>query len=359
VGIAGGGLIGRLLGFELARRGWGVSLFDRGDAAGRGSCTYVGAGMVAPSCELESAGRAISAMGMRSLEAWPGILAALPQPVYCRCEGSLVVAHPDDRHDLERLARRVQAASPNPEFLRVLGADGIGEYEPALADRFRTGLYLSHEAHLDNRQVLTALAAALADAGGVLHFGAEVTGVFSREIVTRAGRHAFDRVADCRGMGAQADLPDLRGVRGEILHVRAPEVTFRRPVRLMHPRYPIYVVPREDHVYVIGATALESDDAGPISVRSALELLSAAYSLHTGFAEARILETAADCRPAFPDNHPRILSRDGLLRINGLYRHGFLLAPAVVQAAVARLEGRVPPDGTEAWLREETAGSPA
>lgn len=353
IGIVGGGLIGRLLGVELARNGRDVTLFDRGDRPGRGSCTWVGAGMIAPSCELETAERDISALGLQSLDLWPGILSSLPEPVYFRREGSIVVAHPNDQQDLDRLRRRVRTASPHPEFMRELDSEGVRELEPELAERFRDGLYLSHEAHLDNRQVLASLAAALEQSGGTLQFGVEVRRVGPHEIEVNGDAHRFDQVVDCRGMGARDDLSDLRGVRGEIIHVRAPEVSFSRPVRLMHPRYPIYVVPREDHVYVIGATALESEDFSPMSVRSALELLSAAYTLHTGFAEARILETATDCRPAFPDNHPRLISGEGLLRINGLYRHGFLLAPAVVRAACALLENGAVPEDVKVWVRDE------
>ena len=78
---------------------------------------------------------------------------------------------------------------------------------------------------------------------------------------------------------------------------------------------------------MIGATMIESDEAARVSVRSAVELLCAAYALHPAFGEAEILELGADVRPAFPDNLPRMRARGASLHVNGLYRHGFLLAP--------------------------------
>ena len=83
---------------------------------------------------------------------------------------------------------------------------------------------------------------------------------------------------------------------------------------------------------MIGATEIESEDDSPMSVRSALELLSAAYTVHSGFAEARILESGAQCRPSFKNNLPKImLHKDHrFIHVNGLYRHGFLIAPAIV-----------------------------
>jgi glycine oxidase len=130
----------------------------------------------------------------------------------------------------------------------------------------------------------------------------------------------------------------LRGVRGEVIRVHAPEVSLSRPTRLVHPRYPIYIAPKPEHLFVIGATEIESDDMSNASVRSTLELLSAAYSVHSGFAEARIVEIAAQCRPTLPDNLPAVrLPAPGVMQINGLYRHGFMIAPALLDIALELL----------------------
>ncbi len=91
---------------------------------------------------------------------------------------------------------------------------------------------------------------------------------------------------------------------------------------------------------MIGATTIEREDDG-VSVRSALELLTAAYALHPAFAEARIVEIGSGLRPAFPDNLPRVVTGDARITVNGLYRHGFLLAPALAELTVAHvLHGR-------------------
>ena len=79
-----------------------------------------------------------------------------------------------------------------------------------------------------------------------------------------------------------------------------------RPVRLQHPRFPLYVVPRGDGVFMLGATQIESGARGGATLRSVVELLNAAYALHPAFAEAELLEIGCDARPAFPDNLPRI-----------------------------------------------------
>jgi glycine oxidase len=140
-----------------------------------------------------------------------------------------------------------------------------------------------------------------------------------------------DVVLDCRGYAAAGDLADLRPVRGEMLVLRQPEISLSRPIRLLHPRFPVYVVPRGDGVFMIGATMVESDARIGVTARSTMEMLSAVWTLHPAFGEAEIVEMGANLRPAFPDNLPAWRQDRGIWRVNGLYRHGFLLSPAVAR----------------------------
>ena len=149
---------------------------------------------------------------------------------------------------------------------------------------------------------------------------------------------------DCRGIAAADEIATLRGVRGERLLIRSHEIHLARPVRLLHPRHPLYVVPWGEGLYLVGATVIESEDVGPVTVRSALELLGTAYALHPAFGEAEIVETGAGIRPAFPDNMPHAEIRDGgrKILVNGAYRHGFLLAPVLAEAVAGYLAAKAP-----------------
>jgi glycine oxidase len=225
------------------------------------------------------------------------------------------------------------------QAVKVLSGAEIDAFEPALAGKFRHGVFLAEEAQVDNADMFVALAAALDQLGVVWHEQTPVLSLQEKRLQTEQGWQAFDVVVDARGVGAK-DTVSVRGVRGEVLTVDAPEVTLQRPVRLMHPRYMLYVVPRANYRFIIGATELESEDKSPVTVRSALELLSALYSLHSGFAEASIVKWSVNLRPALPDNLPFVGWKEGVLTLNGLYRHGYLLAPACVLQGVGLLEGK-------------------
>lgn len=329
--VVGGGLLGRLLAWRWMRQGHGVVLYAASDRAGRGSAAHVAAAMLAPQAEAVDATPQAVGLGRASLPLWAAWLAQLSPPVWWQRQGTVVVWHGQDGDLAQQFSRRLHRAR--------VGAwqawDGavLAVAEPQLAGRFARALYLPEEGQIDGRALLNALAAAL-EAGGVqCHWQT------TADAAALAGR--FDWVADCRGMGAKADWnagagSRLRGVRGEVLRVHAPEVVLNRPVRLLHPRYPLYIAPKPQQRFVVGATQLESEAEDAVSVRGSLELLSALYAVHPAFGEARVLEAAAGLRPTLNHDNPEIrcCPERRLLAVNGLFRHGFMIAPAVVEAVL-------------------------
>jgi glycine oxidase len=318
VAIIGAGVAGLTCALEFARRGVAVEVHERAPAGQVRGCSWFAGGMLAPWCEAENSGALIAALGEESLPWWHAHLAA------SSWNGTLLLAHPRDRAELTQFGRRTAR-------FECLGRDAISSLEPELAGRFSDALYFGDEGHLEPRAALAALSARLGELAVPLHYGS----------VGPLARAAGRVVIDCSGLAARAQLPQLRGVRGEMLILRQPEVRLSRPVRLLHPRLPVYVVPRGEGLYMVGATMLESDAECGVSARAALELLSAAYALHPAFGEAEILELGSAVRPAFADNLPRLTWVGPVLHVNGLYRHGFLIAPALARrAAEVVLEGR-------------------
>jgi glycine oxidase len=334
VGIVGAGVLGRLIALKGESLGWKVTLFDKGDEAGSDACSFRPPAMLAPYCERDVAEPLISDLGVEALKLWPDILRLTEGDTFFQQAGSLVVAHPHNRGEMAhyRASMTAKLSDKTDPFRPVTSAE-IAELEPQLDKQFQDGLFFPHEGQVDSRKALQALAKALKDKGIECRYGCDAPTMGAKQVTAGGENHDFDLVIDARGYGAKDDLPELRAVRGEIIRVRAPDVHLNRPIRLLHPRYPLYVVPHENGEYVIGATSIESDDDSPISVRSTLELLSAAYALHSGFSEARIIDMSVGLRPAFPDNMPRIYCEDGLLRVNGLYRHGYLISPKIAELA--------------------------
>jgi glycine oxidase len=313
VAVIGAGIAGAWQALLFAQAGHAVTLHERSSEAMTQSTSYWAGGMLAPWCEAEASEPVISRLGIRALDLWREHFPKTP------FNGSLVVAHSRDRADFERFAKLTSGH-------RRLDAAAIGEIEPSLEGRFREGLFYADEGHVEPRRMLPELHERFTAAGGTIRFNSE------------ADPEQLDGIViDCRGLAARDTQPELRGVKGEMIIVETGEVELARPVRLIHPRWPLYVIPRGDGRFMLGATSIEAEDTG-VSVRSALELLGAAYAVHPAFAEARIVEFGSGLRPAFPDNLPRIAVHNGKIAVNGLYRHGFLLAPALAELTLGYIE---------------------
>ncbi len=374
IAIVGAGLLGRLIAWRLfeenPEKPLSITLIDK-DVSGTSSAAYVAAAMVAPMSELIESESVVADKGFHALDIWQQWSDQLQQTyqkdiAYSR-RGSLVVAHHADRGDLNRFVRSLTADLEKTKIpqsaLKHCQREELRKLEPALLENFSEAYWLEQEGVLDNHGLIDSLYAVLKSKGArfveqVLTeqdlvclssisnynsaFGLERhdENVFSVDELNQA-----DLIINCLGFLGKSSLPQqcksFRGVRGEVLRVKAYEVDLSRPVRLMHPRYQLYIAPKPNHEYVIGATQIESESEHPITIRSSMELLSALYSVDKGFAEAEVLASDARCRPAFSDNLPAIAlsesfddvdsTRPKILSVNGLYRHGYLLSPVVVQ----------------------------
>lgn len=327
IGIAGAGLLGRLLAYQLARAGHRVEVFDPAPhAEARGAAGWTAAGMLSPVAELECADERVFALGLRSLDLWPQIVAALDVPVELRVDGSLLLAHRGDEGTAQRTTDLLASKAPPAYAPERLSAQALRELEPAVNGPAHAWL-LPREGRIHTVQAMQALA--VSAHGARWHWNREARSVNAGSI----DGERFDWVFDVRGLGARPQLP-VRGVRGEIFWLHAPGVALRRPLRLLHPRYRVYLVPREGDLVVAGASEIESEDRSPVSLRTTVELLAAAHSVLPELAEARIVHSESNLRPALPDNLPLLDASPGLTRINGLFRHGWLIAPAMVEDAL-------------------------
>ena len=330
IAIIGAGVLGRTLALDLLEAGHQLSIFDPDLETGSRSTGFVAGGMLAPFSEREKGEALNFELGLASLKLWPKLASHLKLSRHFSKKGSLIVAHPRDKALWDEVTGKIRHGIPEENF-EVLGKEQL---RAELGVKFGQALFIPNEGHVDPREFMKAAYVSLLSAGVTME---------NRSLTLEdACLDDFDLVVDTRGMGAFKDLEDLRGVRGEAVIVKAPEVKIKRPVRVMHPRYSLYIVPRMNHQFYLGATQIECANTGGITVRSTLELLSAAFSVDSGFAEGEIIETCTGLRPALFSNEPEIRIRNKHISINGLYRHGFLLSPIVSQITCAYIADERP-----------------
>jgi glycine oxidase len=334
IAIAGVGLVGRVLALNLLRLGHTLTLYDSDTAYGEAAAGMTAAGMLAVFAELETAESVIFEHGKRSIALWPDLLEQVDILDAYQQEGSIITAHPQDYKELDHFIETLKSKVQEASHIKLLDRKELTQLEPDM-EQHAKAFFIPQEGQVDAQRFMKASSDyLLAQKDVTWHQNTKVVEVGEKGIRVEDTLKTFDWIFDTRGLGANEEIKDLRGVRGEVIWLDAPEVNITRPTRMLHPRYKLYIVPRRNNRYVIGATEIESEDKSPISVRSSLELLSAVYSMHSGFAEARIVKTLTNCRPTLRDNLPNIEQCKNMTRINGLYRHGYLLAPAIVEKAL-------------------------
>ena len=356
IGIAGAGLVGRLLAWQLSAAGHRVAVFDPAPSAlpqfadahpaAPQAAGFTAAGMLSPIAELDNAEPEVAALGWRSIALWQNFATALQlPPSSLQIQGSLLLAHRTDAGAAQRVLDRIHTAEQSPAWqsalpeytgVQKLSREQLSALEPRIPSMAQAWL-LGGEGAIDPVATLAALHQAASGHGARWHWGQRVAQLDSdgRMHLGHGQTQTFDAVIDARGVGAGAAVAGgIRGVRGETIWLQAPGHGLTRPVRLLHPRYRVYIVPRNADTIFIGASEIESQDYSPVSLRTAVELMTAAHSVLPELAEARIVRLDSNCRPATPDNNPVVAWQGQRLVINGLFRHGWLLAPALVEKAL-------------------------
>lgn len=349
IAVIGAGVVGLLTALMLKRSGAKVSLFSAARPDSVDTCSSAAGGMLSPIAEAIYGNQAIAEAGWDSVKRWADLLETFEIAPMFGQDGSVLWAAPHHHGEIREWTQRlIQKFSDGPwepqpaSSSHSLGAD-FGDYDAET-------IVLKNEGFIDTRAVLMGLSKTL-DKEGVQSFhGLRVDlprdGVYALD----KDQGNFDVIIDCRGLGAKEAWRGLRGVRGEALLVYAPEVSLERPIRVLHPRYPVYVVPRPNHHYYIGATVVESESLHPITVQSLLELLTGLYQFHSGFRYAHVVENLIQVRPAFDDHEPRIETSPRLIRVNGLFRHGFLLGPIIAKSVVDLVYGSSVEPEVKGWV---------
>ncbi len=324
ISVVGAGIMGIMCAYTLQQKfpDCAVTLYDP-DGFPANNASFMAGGMISPFSELDHMPNHFLPAGLSAIDIWESISKDTGSNFEFSRNGSLLISHDKDRHILERF----KSILPACDDWEVANANRIKTLEPALPNNtFRNGVNINREAHLHPQKTMITLLN-------------NIQNKASKALDLKQKSYKTNTIIDCRGIGAKTNDQELRGVKGETLVVRNTEFHLSRPLRLMHPRYPLYIVPREDNIFMIGATIIESENNESVSIRSGMELMSALYSIHPSFGDADILEMNAGIRPAYPDNLPRVTMDGNIIRCNGLYRHGFLFAPIMAECTASIIAG--------------------
>lgn len=332
IAVIGAGICGLAIAVTLTDAGRTVTLFDRMPVPAPNTSAIAG-GMLAPFSESDVLPSSYVLAGLEGIKRWRGLLGSAHATCLSEC-GSLVFSHTDYPHAFSAFTTAETLAAHEGLLLR---GPEIAELEPDVSTEISTAVHLPREAHILPEKALAVLFHRFLTQGGTF---------IQQETTPNALLGAFSHIVDCRGFVPGLD-PDLVAIQGEIVTVHQPEICLSRPVRRLGGPAPFYIVPRPCGEFAIGATAIV--DPNPIDwrmrVSSATDLLAFASDTVPGLKSARIVGLNSGLRAAYPNRLPEIRSRENgtVIQVNGLYRHGFLLAPVMAASVLAAITGRPDP----------------
>lgn len=332
--IAGGGIIGGSIGFELAQQKLRVLLLDRQATAHEAS--WAAAGMLAPSPETPDAFPLVP-LAKASLELYGDFVTAVEDAsgrnTGYRREGSVQAFFAANaERELSTFIAVNHGVGISAEAVRVGEARAI---EPALNPAAHAAAWLPDEGWVDNRALTRAVLTA-AIAGGVeIRTGAGVNSIVVENgrctgVMARGQKLTANCVviaAGCFSGGIQGveHYAPTRPVRGQMMVLRHDKVKIDHVLRSERG----YLVPRDDGRILAGSTMEHAGFEKRITPTGVQQILKAAVELAPALADAAIIDAWSGLRPDTQDHLPSLGATDmeGLLMATGHYRNGILLAP--------------------------------
>jgi glycine oxidase len=348
--IVGAGIAGLSTAFHLVRRGRRVTLVERD--YGAHNATWASAGMLAPIHELDFTELPLLYAGQYSKtlhEAWAEELG----DIGLERSGLLEIALTQD--DVGYLERQYAFQREQGLAVEWLTGRAIQAYEPELSQRIPAAIYAPQDLHVDNRLLRQRLMEYLARHGTQF---IEATAEAWHNTATNgnaalqlaAGGHTYACQTLIWAQGASPQTPEgqperVFPVKGQAITLTPPPGgLLNRPVRIRNRAYGnAYLVPKRDRL-VLGGTCEEMGFDDSLTAGAMLDLLRKGYAMVPALYDVPIQEPYVAFRPASVSREPFVAQHEGapVYYVNGLYRHGLLLAPLIGQAAARLIEEGIP-----------------
>jgi len=360
--IVGGGVIGLAVARALVLRGLSdVLLIERSRLGAESSSAA--AGMLAPQAEADRADDFFH-LACQSRDMYPAFAAALLEETGIDIEldttGTLYLAFTDD--DARELEKRYEWQSQAGLVLEILRVEEARRIEPAISENVCAALKFPFDGQVENRRLISALAASTEKLGVRLATGTTVTslrtdhrgvagvetsrGFVSTETVVIAGG-AWTSMLELKGRSGKTSsdktLPNLciEPVRGQMLCFEANPQIARHVVYT--PRG--YIVPRRDGRLLAGSTTEHAGFDKRVTAEGVSSLLSAALEISPQIGALHLAASWAGLRPRAADGLPVLgpyAEIDGLFYATGHYRNGILLAPITGELIAGAIVDQVP-----------------
>ena len=337
VAIIGGGVIGLAVARALAQRGMrDVLLIERANLGAEASSAA--AGMLAPQAEADCAGDFFQ-LCCQSRDLYPAFAQSLHEEtgidIELETSGTLYLAFSEeDERELEK--RYAWQARAGLE-VEKLSAGSARLHEPCISEDVRAALRFPLDTQVENRRLISALAAANEALGLRVLTGVSVDSLNILRnrvsgIETSRGFISCEKVVIAGGAWTSQVLnealpnPRIEPVRGQMVSFEAMPQIARHVI--YSPRG--YLVPRRGGRLLAGSTTEQAGFDKRVTAAGVNSIVTSALEISPSIAGLPLTSSWAGLRPRAADGLPVLgpcAEIAGVFYATGHYRNGILLTP--------------------------------
>lgn len=341
VAIIGGGVIGLAIARTLAQRGVrDVLIVERSSLGAEASSAA--AGMLAPQAEADCADDFFK-LCCQSRDLFPTFAESLKEETGIDIEletaGTLYLGFTEE--DERELEQRYEWQSRAGLAIEEFSSDEARMIEPAISAAVRCALRFPFDTQVENRKLISALAAANEALGVELLTGVSVDTVSVNQnrllgIGTSQGFISCAKVVLACGawttqvLSAQLPNPHIEPVRGQMVCFEAtPQISHH----VIYSRRG-YIVPRRDGRLLAGSTTEHAGFDKRVTAAGIQSIVNAALEISPRIAGLPLTSSWSGLRPRAADGLPVLgpcAEIDGVFYATGHYRNGILLTPITAQ----------------------------
>jgi len=351
--IAGGGVIGCAIAYQLRKSGVDVAVLDRGEIGAEASSAA--AGLLAPLGSLSGPGQFADLL-LTSFALFPALVPELEDASGINLEyeqsGALRVVC--NSKNIPNLRKRMKAWLPLGLQMHWLTGDEARQHEPLLSPDVCAAIYAPEESQIKASHVVKAFSEAAVNRGATMYSHREISGIQQHKTKVTGIYTSQGETIGCNHLiiatGAWAarcndwlsiELP-VSPQRGQILTLRQPSPLLRHIIF----GEAAYLAPKSGNTVLVGATKDEVGFDKQLTAGGIAWLLNTAIRLAPALESSPIDQMWAGLRPRTPDNQPILGPTPGWENVTLAVGHvstGIMLS-AITGKAIAELvvRGEVP-----------------
>ena len=335
--IIGGGVIGLAVARALAQRGVrDVLIVERSSLGAEASSAA--AGMLAPQAEADCADDFFR-LCCQSRDLYPAFAQSLHEEtgidIELETSGTLYLAFTEE--DERELEQRYEWQTRAGLTVEKLSGDSARLFEPCISTDVRAALRFPLDTQVENRRLISALAAANEAFGINVLTGVSAESLSIKRdritgIETARGFVACEKVVIAGGAWTNQVInealpnPRIEPVRGQMVSFDATPQIARHVI--YSPRG--YVVPRRDGRLLAGSTTEYAGFDKRVTAAGVQSIVTSALEITPSIAALPLTSTWAGLRPRAADGLPVLgpcAEIVGVFYATGHYRNGILLTP--------------------------------